>query len=235
MINRVTLTGADDKTTPETLVELSREFPFVEWGILVSAQRRKGTSRFPGEDWMAKFSDLCQEAHEVQVSMHVCGSWVRQMLRGQMDWKAFPVIRDVADRIQINTHAEEHISTVSALDWIAERSGRQFIVQLDAVNDHFLDAAVSRKLNVAGLFDRSHGAGVLPDRWPQPRNWSVYHGYSGGLGPENVAEQVAKIEAGNSLPYWIDMEGRVRTDEVFDLSKVRKVLELCAPLVVNRQ
>jgi len=31
---------------------------------------------------------------------------------------------------------------------------------LDGVNDHVLDAAISRNQNVAGLFDGSHGAGV---------------------------------------------------------------------------
>ena len=50
-----------------------------------------------------------------------------------------------------------------------------------------------------------------------------------------MVEQVAKITdtVTGSLPFWIDMEGRVRTDEVFDLAKVRRVLELCAPLVSN--
>ena len=35
-LNRVTITGADDFTEPKDLVELSEEFPFVEWAILLS-------------------------------------------------------------------------------------------------------------------------------------------------------------------------------------------------------
>ncbi len=230
-MNRVTLTGADDRTPIEALVDLSQEFPFVEWGILVS-EKQEGGPRFPGKEWMETFA-MRGSDEKLQVSMHVCGAWVRQMLRGQLDWNRLPEIRIVADRVQVNTHAEEHITTVAALDWMAGRGNKQFIVQLDAVNDHFFDGAVARKLNVAGLFDLSHGAGVLPDSWPALRHAGIYHGFAGGLSPDNVVDQVAKITdtVTGSLPFWIDMEGRIRTDEEFDLSKVRRVLELCAPLV----
>ena len=230
-MNRVTLTGADDRTPTQALVELSREFPFVEWGILVS-EKQEGGSRFPSKDWMSKFA-MKAGSEAMKVSMHVCGSWVRQMLRGQLDWNRLPEIRIVADRVQVNTHAEEHITTVAALDWMKSRGNKQFIIQLDAVNDHFFDGAVTRQVNVAGLFDLSHGAGVLPDSWPSLRHAKIYHGFAGGLSPDNVVDQVAKITdtVTGSLPFWIDMEGRVRTHEVFDLSKVRRVLELCAPLI----
>ena len=32
ILDRVTITGADDSVRPTDLLELSREFPFVEWG-----------------------------------------------------------------------------------------------------------------------------------------------------------------------------------------------------------
>ena len=109
------------------------------------------------------------------------------------------------------------------------------IIQLDAVNDHIFDAAVSRHMNIAGLFDASHGAGVLPAEWPKPRHYEVYHGYAGGIGPENVREQVVKITdtITGSLPFWIDMEGRVRTNEQLDLTKVMSVLETCKDLITK--
>ena len=171
----------------------------------------------------------------MKCSLHVCGEWVRRILRGVMDWNDLPAVRIVTDRVQINTHAEEHVSTVAALDWMSERSNKQFIIQLDAVNDHIFDAAVSRHMNIAGLFDASHGAGVLPAEWPKPRHYEVYHGYAGGIGPENVREQVVKITdtITGSLPFWIDMEGRVRTNEQLDLTKVMSVLETCKDLITK--
>jgi hypothetical protein len=233
MLKCVTITGADDATPLETLVELNAEFPFVEWGILVSM--RLGSSRFPSRTWMDRFAEMAVNEPSFAVSMHVCGEWVRRLLRGKMDWGEFPNVRIVADRVQINTHAQEHVSTSMALDWMEAQPGKQFIIQLDGVNDHLLDACQQRQINVAGLFDRSHGAGVLPDNWPTPRFPNNICGYAGGLSPDNVAEQVEKFQAIRSgWPFWIDMEGRVRDeDDHLDLTKVRRVLEVCAPLVAK--
>jgi hypothetical protein len=46
MLERVTITGADDSTSIDEMLALSRRFPFVEWGILVS-KRHEGSYRFP--------------------------------------------------------------------------------------------------------------------------------------------------------------------------------------------
>jgi hypothetical protein len=230
-MNRVTITGADDRTPISALVDLTAEFPFVEWGILVS-MRQEGGVRFPSRDWQRRFATAIGDK---AVSMHVCGEWTRQLLRGRLDWNDLPAdTRIVADRVQINTHAEEHVSTIGMFDWMERRAGKQFIIQLDGVNDHIFDAAVYRGLNVAGLFDCSHGAGLLPAKWPKPCHYKIYHGFAGGLGPVNAAEQAKKIveEIMGSLSFWIDMEGRVRTEhEELDLVKVRTVLETCAPMV----
>ena len=40
-LTKVTLTGADDFTDPKRLIEISREYPFVEWGILFSLKHSK--------------------------------------------------------------------------------------------------------------------------------------------------------------------------------------------------
>lgn len=228
MLDRVTITGADDNTPIQALIDLSAEFPFVEWAILVS-KKQEGGPRFPSREWCARFSAQCS-IHRPNLSLHVCGEWVRRIMRGKMEWDEMPEVSYVAGRVQINTHAEEHISTVSAFDWMAQQ-GRQFIIQLDNVNDHILDVAILRGVHCAGLFDLSHGAGILPESWPKVRHRAVYHGYAGGLSPENSAEQARIIAAANPWPFWIDMEGRVRTNEVLDLAKVRSVLESCAPLV----
>jgi hypothetical protein len=58
-------------------------------------------------------------------------------------------------------------------------------------------------------------------------------GFAGGLGPNNVLEQLGKINAAcGDKPYatWIDMEGRIRTDDGahLDLTRVRSVLEQIA-------
>lgn len=75
---RVTITGADDKTSIADILELSAEFSFVEWGILVS-HRQEGTYRFPSRDWIDRFKEAAFNA-KLQVSTHLCGRWVRELL-----------------------------------------------------------------------------------------------------------------------------------------------------------
>ena len=62
----------------------------------------------------------------------------------------------------------------------------------------------------------------------------ILHGYAGGLGPDNIESELQRIAAAaGDAPFWIDMETRVRSDndEQFDLNKVRRCLEITAPLV----
>lgn len=231
MLERVTITGADDTTSIPQLVELSQEFPFAEWGILVS-RRSEGSTRFPSRDWIDEFMAV---SYGLQLSMHICGAWVRQMFVGELRWEDLPSCFPVVERIQINTHAQQHASTSAFTDKLAERPNVQFIFQWDGVNDHLIYAAKACGLNVAALFDTSGGAGILPDKWVPPAH-EFPCGYAGGLGPDNVVEQIRKIEAVCTKAFWIDMERRVRTpdDSHLDMDSVRRVLKYSAKHVTSR-
>lgn len=236
MLNRVTITGADDKTSIDELLDLSLEFPFVEWGILLS-KRHEGTSRFPSRAWSDLF--LAQaKLHHIHVAVHLCGAWVRELLMGNLQMSELPDIAAFADRIQINTHAEFHVSTVKMFDFMQAAADKTFIFQLDGINDHLFDAASTKRSDVAGLFDASHGAGVLPNSWPIPSVWARFYGYAGGLGPNNLAEQIPRIHQAalhGVTDYWIDMEGRVRNYAgEFDLGLVHRALDICAPFVGHK-
>jgi phosphoribosylanthranilate isomerase len=226
-LTKVTITGADDSTSVESLISLSTDFPFVEWGILVS-KKQEGSYRFPSRAWIDEYS-AAAEKHRFNTSMHVCGRWVRDMFVGILDWDELPSCLNVCQRVQINTHAEPHLATPGFLDRLEAQREKQFIFQIDGINEIYMYAAVAGGFNVAGLFDKSGGAGILPDSWPQPpyNGIVIPYGYAGGLGPENVGEQVRLIEEAAPMDYWIDMERRVRTpdDSELDLKAVETVLE----------
>lgn len=236
MLYRVTLTGADESIRPSDLIELSKEFPFVEWGILV------GTStghRMPGVEWI---NELCEVRlslnNEMNLALHVCGKHLRGIASGK------PTLEQLLDyrvccfgRFQLNWHGDPWPRDVSeaVLQSFCRMAGADFdpeiIFQLDGVNDHLMVGAM-RRFRVSGLFDRSHGAGVLPTEWPSPRN-EFCCGYAGGLGPDNVVEQLNAIQRAvqPDRPFWIDMETKLYTDGRFDLEKCRSVLSECAKFV----
>jgi hypothetical protein len=223
----VTITGADDMTDMYELVDLSAEFPFVEWGILVSA-RNEGRQRFPSRHWIELFSGQVRR-HGMKVATHICGEWVRELLVGELNWNCLPFgLLPVSWRVQINTHGGVYPSTTAMWDRMDELRGKKFIFQWEGVNDHLARATIQRgglsALSV--LFDKSGGMGLVPDEWPKQLS-GIYCGYAGGLGPHNISQQLEKLEHLCQWEYWIDMEQNVRTDdgEKLDLAKVRTVLE----------
>jgi hypothetical protein len=226
-LKRVTITGADNSTSIQALSELSIEFPFVEWGILVSA-KQEGSFRFPGRNWIDRFAAVASLG-KLAVSTHVCGRWVREMFKGELDWRDLPSCLDICQRVQINTHAEQHVSTTGLLKSLFDEKDKEFIFQWDGVNNHLTYAALAYGLNVSALFDTSGGAGVLPDHWPTPAN-EFWYGYAGGLGPKNVVAEIRNIELVCPKPFWIDMERRVRTedDSALNLESVHSVLQSVA-------
>ena len=245
-IDRVTLTGANDLTDPQDLVALSLEHPYVVWGILLSATSM-GSSRFPSKEWLQElFRVWDSNADVLQLSGHICGKWVRQMLKtGETIDMLSTIPYQMFNRFQINTHAEKHKSNKNLIEEdmlmpnnvyrdVGYGCGQQYIVQYDDVNTELIDILDNAGYNVSTLFDLSHGAGVLPEDWPKPID-GLYCGYAGGLSPDNVAEQIEKIEP--LIPegtfIWIDAETWVRSDRdrVFNLDLCDQFLENASPYV----
>ena len=101
------------------------------------------------------------------------------------------------------------------------------------MNDQLVKDAIYQGVGCVPLYDKSGGAGVVPNTWP-PAIDGVYSGYAGGLGPSNIADELPKIEvAARGNPFWIDMETHVRTDNgaKLDMDKVVSCLEACEPHV----
>jgi len=175
--------------------------------------------------------------------MHICGRLVRQILVGETPqdlWTFF----DAFQRAQLNFHAEDvewdTNKLRSALEDFSDDGQREFIFQIDGNHgEDILRETIkddSFDVSCVPLFDLSHGAGVLAAEWPSPLFRCTYHGYAGGLGPDNLAEQIPLIgKAAGETPIWIDMETKVRSDSdrQFDLAKVRQCLEIAKPFITE--
>lgn len=260
MIDRVTITGADDSIRPEQLIPLTEEFPFVEWGILASENntfKAGGSNRYPSPRWIADLQGVAESTGALRhLALHINGRWVRDMLLGNL---SLPTnLLHCFLRVQLNFHAERTTCDPEKFARVLTSSvftGREFIFQLDGAHgNRHLDAAYDEEVfGCSGLFDESGGAGLLPPEWPSPIfiemdpgehgegvQYHAYHGYAGGLGPDNLAEQIPRIlkaAAGTEHTLegriWIDMETRVRSrnDQQFDLNLVRKCLEIASKFV----
>ena len=113
MLTRVTVTGADDAVDPRALMALGVEFPFVEWGVLMS-ESRQGTPRYPTRRWMIGLENTAKDAMRTATAMnlsaHFCGAVAREALAGRLH--DLPVIERVR-RIQVNGYAPPSPGLVS--------------------------------------------------------------------------------------------------------------------------
>lgn len=232
MITKVTITGADNSVSPLDLYNISKKYPFVEWGILCS-KNAMGSNRFPSSVWLGMLASLKKQHPElIKLSCHLCGQWVKQVLMNSFEGISILPLH-IFDRMQINTHGVEHNYVYEAFEHMAKEMPLEVILQGDNVNQVLVEKAAKAKVKHSVLFDLSHGAGISPENWPKLIP-DTKCGYAGGISPENIEEQMLIInKLVGKTEVWIDMETHVRSknDREFDLEKVEKCLEIASKII----
>lgn len=226
-IKYVTLTGADDSVSIDDLVEISDNYPFVEWGILFS-QSKSGVPRYPSQEWVEFLS--CQRTEGMNLSAHLCGKWVEDALDGEITFLRDESIQSTFQRIQLNCN-KNRLDRVFSSDevWKAFKPVSISLILGGSWQGHHHWSSLLLLNEVSPLFDASGGGGKSPSFWPEllsTEDKTLFCGYAGGLGPENILEELKRIEAvvgDNEI--WIDMESKLRDrKDKFDLEKCKEVL-----------
>ena len=191
----ITFTGVDDLTSIEEMAALSARYP-IEWGVLFDPLKQGESPRFPSVAALERVA-----ASGLRLAAHLCGDHIASVRDDRAP--ATPVPLDAFARVQLNSHKLRTEDAVRFSRTIRKRcilpcSGPQF----------------PRSDNLDWLYDPSGGRGRTVVSWP-PHPGRLA-GYAGGIGPDNVANVIAAIDAGGA--YWIDMETGVRTAEIFDLA-----------------
>lgn len=240
----ITLTGADGSVKPEDLALLSQKYPFVEWAILFS-KKQTGKARYPSNDWVMSLVDVVQEQKKkfniMSLSAHLCGSWVEDVVGGNFSFLSEPFAK-IFDRIQLNMGKDRIVKAFKSdlLFETVSKSNNDIIFggNYDVVVP---EEDIFKNYRIYPLFDASGGRGLATKVWTKPVSGPRIQGYAGGLGPNNIKEELEKIRAivgDNDIDIWVDMESSLRTkcDNVdkFDLEKCEKVLKICESLVVDR-
>jgi len=220
------MTGADDAVRVEDLNALAHEYPFVEWAILCMPENA-GQKRFPSAAWIKNFNTHYTGAHK---AMHLCGSAFLDFITGSATILA---LMKGFHRIQLNLEFGGVKGKYDPQDLIARIKAHpefEFIIQYTDKNEDLLPALRTIPHHVI-LFDQSAGRGIAPQSWPAPIAGHTC-GYAGGITPDNAVENITMIaHAAGDTDTWIDMESGIRTDDNFDLKKVRQVLSVAAPWV----
>jgi len=231
LIDKVTVTGADDSVEIADLLEIQKAYPYVEWGILLS-KSNEGAARFPSLSWISGL-----EGTTLNLSGHLCGRWVRDICAGNNTlFVDRPQFKGLFTRYQLNFHAYSHkIEDVVAFQTAIKcLEAQQIILRFDNVNNDLLSELHGANIDAVPLFDTSGGTGILPRHWPKAID--VYCGYAGGLSPSNLDVQMLEIaQVCGNKPIWVDAETRLRSsnDLQFDLDLVRAFLEAAKPWLIK--
>lgn len=228
-----TLTGIDDTVAFEELEGLSREYPFVEWGVLCS-QSRQGAGRYPSFAKIEEWSNRIQQRGSQHFALHLCGREViREFLAG-----TGRVMRMAAgfNRVQINFRYDP-MDLPALRDMLDREHARTIITQHNNANQSLWRSLLD-KPNHAVLFDESGGRGKTRNGWPAPLSAASENlpfdaldpicGYAGGLGPASLWTALPQIkDAAHGSSFWINMETSLRDDlDRFDLNKARRCLDI---------
>ena len=214
---RVTITGADDRVAVNNLEEISKEFSFVEWGILFSS-KNFGRKRYPSLDWI---DCLFGRAYCMNLSLHLCGKDARHAMSGRTNH-----IPSMFGRIQINGYMVGNCGSMHTLSYFST-----LIFQCRNEETLPLVAREAKLLGGDVLFDPSGGRGIKTVSWPDTPI-GCHLGFAGGIDPDNVLSVLEAIGPREEHA-WIDMESGVRTDNEFDINKVVSVLEKVKKFNIN--
>ena len=127
-------------------------------------------------------------------------------------------------------NAKKDIVTNIPLELIHDFPNQEFILQY---NDKTKDAV--EKLHQTGakfslLFDASGGRGIAPKSWQKPIYDEHPMGYSGGMSPENVMQNLNDINmlVPQNRVIWIDAEGKLKPEgeKYMDVSKAMRYVKL---------
>ena len=203
----ITLTGLDRNTD---LTKLPNK-KCCEYGILYT-EDPEDRNRYP--TWDIIYSIL-HDLKGYNLALHVCGKGARNQLKNF----GLSPLTNCVHRIQINGKL-----TKEEVEFFCRAYPRHTIItQHNSSNDDLTDLKID---NHAYLIDASDGRGLSPDTWNHKFDFDINYGFAGGLGPDNLEQEMIKIEEYAGTRTWVDMENKLRTDDWFDVDKAKQVLDI---------
>lgn len=225
-LKHITFTGIDWKTDIHELVKIQNEYPYVEWGVLVSKNWKENGNRYFNPSFLSSI-----DGYGLNLSAHLCGSVARTAIQGNydqfIDWAG--EYYDIFKRCQLNVSNQQSNPEKFEYSDAAQTYFQEVIIQQKGVNECnlFLNSKDSEHVSV--LLDASGGQGINTDI--EILNLPNKAGYAGGINPDNVADKLTYLLDNCTSPFWIDMESGVRTNDWFDVEKVKQVLRICDNII----
>ena len=236
MLEILTFTGVDGETSPSRLLDITNQYPDVEFGVLIGTNTDKKSHKlFPSLDVVRSFKRH-GNFHRYKTAIHLCGKYSRMILGdGEIPVDLYELC-DGFGRVQINVSGHEfdtnRESKIAHVELFADTLLCEKVILPHKKKDW--SSVPVKHPKVEYLFDLSGGRGESSfSKWPVPSADLSRMGYAGGIGPHNAKQALAFADQYPDVPLWLDMESKVRTlDRWFDLEAVENV---CKQIFVKNQ
>jgi len=213
----------------------------------IDPRSKNQTNQFNKDTTNTGTRDKYKMCQAIRLAGHLCGNYAKRALEGDTTFVRKLVEKFGFLRIQLNptkingVNLTRDIQTYapSLKTLFAEFPQVEFIIQVNSETSKLAYILMDDPTpNTAFLFDSSMGMGKVPAIRPPPvLHPGVHCGYAGGLGPNNLHEELVKIaEAVCSSypqcarPVWVDMESSLRSivenDDVFDLNQTLECIQV---------
>lgn len=219
----VTLTGAGENTDISAMLQLSGDFPFVEWAVLYSPERAGTEPRYPSPDWLHHFAD--EMGAHANIAIHLCGAAAIDLSlfhvgAGGDDLQRAKELRDLVekfDRVQFNMRGSKlspELMTNVARDLVRSEKRTRAIVQYNPGNAKWALEVAQRFPDMDVLCDASGGRGISPQAWPTLSSRDFRRlGFAGGRSPTNIFATLVELAwLYPDRPIWVDMESLIRNE-----------------------
>lgn len=182
--------------------------------------------------WVKALVDsLYISKQEYNLAIHVNNDWCDDICNGVIPRALEPLFnassyykfRPLVQRIQLNMpkHTAENFNAQKLKSVINSYNDKEFIIQYKPTTIAAVDALHKSGAKFSLLFDESGGTGRDANTWRAPVYPGQHNmGYSGGISPENVADNLTKISrVAGAQDIWIDAEGKLKRDDKFDIAR----------------
>lgn len=225
-LQHITFTGIDGKTDLGALCELQQQYPIAEFGVFVAKNWRENGNRYFNPSYLDALA-----GRGLNLSAHLCGSIARAAVRGDFqpfrNWTRYFLL-SLFNRCQLNIATSKENPDSFEFPVTAFLFD-EIILQQRSVDDCDLYLKSNTNEHITMLLDASGGEGIDTSLVAFAGRKV---GYAGGINVDNVAEKLTFLMENEQVgDFWIDMESGVRTDDWFDIDKVRRVLEICEPII----
>lgn len=241
-LKHVTITGVSGTHQISTCLELSRQFPFVEWGVLLSRSSNEDRPRYPGFYTALDIIDsLVGDRVDVNAAVHLCGALATDVMEhGPLSRVLLPFVTDLGVRVQVNLPESTcRNANTDAFEALFRRwPNTHFIFQHNNATEGIVrDFATSKHGRF--LQDASGGRGVETP-WFKPLaplacNSQLRYGFAGGITPDNIEFKLQQLNEliPDDAAVWIDMESGVRDpNDKLNFDAVRRILHLTSSFAV---